>query len=86
MIKLSNELKNQYENLTGGHMLKKNNSKTKCQINEPGPAVAICSWTSYSRVTGFPGSTSFMLETVVKTVEDTEDCKVDLNLFKTSIV
>ena len=60
--------------------------KQNVKKTEPGPAVAICSWTSYSRVTGFPGSTSFMLETVVKTVEDTEDCKVDLNLFKTSIV
>ena len=53
--------------------------------NLPGPAEAICSPTSYSLVTGFPGKTSLMVETVEKTVEETEDCKVDLNLFNTSM-
>ena len=54
--------------------------------NSPGPADAMWSPTSYSLVTGFPGKTSLIVETVEKTVEDTDDCKVDLNLFNTSIV
>ena len=53
--------------------------------NLPGPAEAICSPTSYSLVTGFPGKTSLIVETVEKTVEETDDCKVDLNLFNTSM-
>ena len=51
----------------------------------PGPAEAMCSPISYSLVTGFPGKTSLIVETVEKTVEDTDDCKVDLNLFNTSM-
>ena len=52
----------------------------------PGPALAICSLISYSLVTGLPGKTSLMVETVLKTVEDTDEVKVDLNLFNTSII
>ncbi len=46
----------------------------------------MCSPISKSRFTGFPGSTSLIVETVVNTVDETDDCNCDLNLLSTSML
>ena len=43
----------------------------------PGPPLAICSPTSKSLVTGFPGNTSFTVDIVENTVDDTEEDTAD---------
>ena len=43
----------------------------------PGPPLAICSPTSKSLVTGFPGSTSLTVDIVENTVDDTEEDTAD---------
>ena len=52
----------------------------------PGPAEAMCSVASNSRVTGFPGSTELTADTVEKTVDDTEDCRDDAKRVRCSML
>ena len=49
------------------------NYSIKLQPILPGPPLAMCSPTSKSLVTGFPGRTSFTVDIVENTVEDTDD-------------
>ena len=51
-----------------------------------GPALAMCSVTSYSLLTLFPGRALFKVDTVEKTVDDTDEEKDEARPFNVSIV
>ena len=51
-----------------------------------GPALAMCSVTSYSLLTLFPGRALFNVETVENTVEDTDDEREEAKPFRASMM